>query len=184
MVFTFHPSTLILLFMTEIQRNLALGVGLAALLGAGVYYYATLNPSAPGGQATTSTSTVGGIGATGDYTVERVEDTGAPAPAIRPIIISTDLPPEARTALTANFVEVKQLLIKDPADFNAWLDLAILYKIGGDYRGAEAIWLYATKAWPESPIPFNNLGDLYQNFLKDAAKAKFYYTEAARLKTP
>jgi len=61
------------------------------------------------------------------------------------------------------------------------MDLAILHKIGGDYRGAEAIWLYATKMWPTSYVPFSNLADLYQNFLKDPVKAEFYSAEAAKL---
>jgi len=184
MLFTSRASIGILSFMTEIQRNLAVGIGIAALLGAGVYYYATRSPlPAPGGQTATSTPTIGGIGATGDYTVEEVE-IETPPPTIRPVIISADLSAEARAAIVAHFEENKKLLAKDPYNFNAWLDLAILYKIGGDYRGAEAIWLYATKAWPTSPIAYNNLGDLYQNFLKDPLKAKFYYDQAAKLKTP
>lgn len=169
--------------MTEIKRNLALGTGIAALLGAGVYYYATRSPlPAPGGPTATSTPIViDGIGASGNYTVERVEDAAPPPPAIRSIVITADLPAEARTAIAAHFAEYKTLLGKDPQNFNAWLDLAILYKIGGDYRGAEAIWLYTSKGWPGSPISFNNLADLYANFLKDKVKAEFYAKEAAKL---
>ncbi len=170
--------------MTDIQRNLIIGIGLAALLGAGVYYYATRSPlPAPGGQAATSTPTVGGIGATGNYTVERVEDS-TPPPAIQPITITADLSVEARAAIETQFTKMQRLLAADPRDFNAWLNLAILHKIAGDYRGAEAIWLYSTKVWPTSPIAYNNLGDLYQNFLKDPIKAKLYYDQAAKLKTP
>lgn len=167
--------------MTEIQRNFLIGISLAVLLAGGVYYATRGLAPTPGGQSATSTPIIGGIGATGDYTLERVEDTGTPPPAIRPVSITADLPVEARAAIAAHFEENKELLAKDPKNFNAWLDLAILYKIGGDYRGAEAIWLYATKAWPESPIPFNNLGDLYKNFLKDSVKATLYYEKAAKL---
>ncbi|MSR70542.1 tetratricopeptide repeat protein [Candidatus Kaiserbacteria bacterium] len=167
--------------MTDIQRNMALGTGITVLLVAGVYY-ATRGPApAPGGQAATSTPVVGGIGATGNYTIEEIKDEGTPAPVIRPVVISADLSAEARTAITAHYAEYKKTLAKDPQDFNTWLDLAVLYKIGGDYRGAEAIWLYATKVWPTSAVPFGNLGDLYQNFLKDPAKAKLYYDQAAKL---
>jgi len=116
----------------------------------------------------------------GEYTVERIE-TGTPPPAIRPVIITADLPAEARAAIEKQYAEVKTVLNKDKNDFNAWLSLAVLYKIGGDYRGAEAIWLYATKAWPQSPVPFGNLGDLYQNFLNDPVKAKYYQDRAAKL---
>ena len=166
--------------MTEIQRNLLLGTGLAVLLAGGIYYAARATPPAPGGPAATSTPIIGGIGATGEYTVERIE-TGTPPPAIRPVIITADLPAEARAAIEKQYAEVKTVLNKDKNDFNAWLRLAVLYKIGGDYRGAEAIWLYATKAWPQSPVPFGNLGDLYQNFLNDPVKAKYYQDRAAKL---
>src|SRR3989338_6351352 len=67
MLFTSRASIGILSFMTEIQRNLAVGIGIAALLGAGVYYYATRSPlPAPGGQTATSTPTIGGVGANGE----------------------------------------------------------------------------------------------------------------------
>ena len=47
-----------------------------------------------------------------------------------------------------------------------------LKKIVGDYRGAEEIWLYVNQIRPLNSISFNNLGDLYTNFLGEFDKAE------------
>ena len=63
-------------------------------------------------------------------------------------------------------------LKKDPAQFNKWLELALLRKIVEDYSGAEEIWLFTAKEWPDSSISHTNLGDLYAFYLKDYPKAE------------
>jgi hypothetical protein len=90
---------------------------------------------------------------------------------------------DVRAAIEPRLAADIALLSVNPDNFNAWMDIAILRKIGGDYRGAEEIWLYATKHWPKSVVPFQNLADLYQNFLNDPAKAKVYTDLAAGLAT-
>ena len=98
-----------------------------------------------------------------------------------PVAYGAEVTAEVKAAIEPRLAADIALLAKNNQDFSAWMDLAILHKIGGDYRGAEAIWLYATKMWPKSSIAFSNLADLYQNFLKDPVKAKFYSGQAAKL---
>jgi len=113
------------------------------------------------------------------------EETSAPQPVApnyrAPVAYGADVTAEVKAAIEPRIAADIALLSKNNQDFSAWMDLAILHKIGGDYRGAEAIWLYATKQWPTSYVAFHNLGDLYQNFLKDSAKAKFYSDQAVKL---
>lgn len=103
------------------------------------------------------------------------------APSFTPIMYASSVSGDVRAVAEEHFKKDVQLLKINPQDFNAWMDLAIVYKIGGDYHGAEAIWIYATKEWPESSVAFKNLGDLYQNFLHDSAKAQIYYEKAATI---
>jgi tetratricopeptide (TPR) repeat protein len=101
------------------------------------------------------------------------------APALTPIQYASSVSADVHTAVESHFSKDVQLLTKNPQDFNAWMDVALLHKIGGDYHGAETIWIYVTKQWPTSSIAFHNLGDLYQNFLHDSVQAQTYYEQAA-----
>lgn len=67
----------------------------------------------------------------------------------------------------------------DPA---AWLQSGILKKNAGDYEGAKEAWEYVAKIRPEDYIAYNNLGDLYQHYLKDYPKAEFYFKKVVELK--
>ncbi len=53
-----------------------------------------------------------------------------------------------------------------------WLQLAIDLKNADLYRSAEEVLLYTTTRWPADFVAFNNLGDLYQTYLKDYPKAE------------
>ena len=91
--------------------------------------------------------------------------------------VSTDV----RQALEAQHKETIRILNADPLNFSIWVNLGMLRKIAGDYRGAEEIWVYTSKQWPTSPVSFHNLTDLYQNFLKEPAKAQAAAEKAAAL---
>ncbi len=167
-------------------RNFLITIAVLILIAAGFYAYSNRDTSSTSSTATTTSQTLS------DGTVVSglpegavvTEDTVAQpvAPNYRaPITYGADVTADIKAAIEPRFTEDVALIAKNNQNFNAWMDLAILHKIGGDYRGAEAIWLYATKEWPTSYIAFNNLGDLYQNFLPDQAKAKFYSDQAAKL---
>ena len=169
-------------------RTLLITCAALALIAAGAYAYIN---RAPGGQPsstgstttqTLSDGTVITVPAGATVTEENAPVSQIVAPNYRkPIIYDGSVSADVRAAIEAQFDKAKKLLATNPNDFNAWLNIAILHKMAGDYRGAEAIWLYATKQWSTSPVAYSNLGDLYQNFLKDSAKAKFYSDQAAQL---
>ena len=168
-------------------RTFLITCAVLALIAAGAYAYIKRIPSGqPSSVGSTTSQTLSDgtvITVPAGSTVSEVPAEPSPtAPDYRaPVAYSAGTSAEVKAAIESRLVADIALLAKNNQDFNAWMDLAILHKIGGDYRGAEAIWLYATKQWPTSYIAFHNLADLYQNFLKDSAKAKFYSDQAVKL---
>ena len=173
--------------MDTTVRTLLITCAVLALIAAGTYSYVNRAPAGSSSIATTTSqtlsdgTTVSGLPAGATVT----EETSTPQPVApnyrAPVAYGADVTAEVKAAIEPRLAADIALLAKNNQDFSAWMDLAILHKIGGDYRGAEAIWLYATKMWPTSYVPFSNLADLYQNFLKDPVKAEFYSAEAAKL---
>jgi len=175
----------------------------AALALIAVVAYAYLNSRAPAGQPsstgstttqTLSDGTVITVPAGATVQEEDVSPQGPVAPDYRAkVAYSSGTSAEVRAAIEPRLAADIALLDKNSQNFSAWMDLAILHKIGGDYRGAEVhkiggdyrgaevIWLYATKVWPKSSVAFHNLADLYQNFLNEPAKAQFYSDQATKL---
>ena len=139
--------------------------------------------------STTTTNLGNGITVTGpagaQVTMTPVSSTLASVPApdlAHAVIYSPDLSPDAVAALTKGVASTTASLKKNPSQANVWLQLAVYYKIAGDYHAAEAVWVYLTKVVPTNYIAFANLGDLYQNFLKDYPKAEANYLQAVALK--
>ncbi len=75
---------------------------------------------------------------------------------------------------------VQQLKI-DPNGIAYWLQLAQLRKGANDFSGAAEVWIYVTKRWPNDPIAFENLGDLYANYMHEAALGVEYWQKALPL---
>ena len=168
-------------------RTFLITCAVLALIAVGAYAY--INRASEGQPSSTSSTTSQTLS---DGTVITVPagSTVSEVPAARPptapnyrapVAYGAEVTAEVKASIEPRLAADIALLAKNNQDFSAWMDLAILHKIGGDYRGAEAIWLYATKMWPKSSIAFSNLADLYQNFLKDPVKAKFYSGQAAKL---
>src|SRR3989344_5597706 len=65
---------------------------------------------------------------------------------------------------------------------SACLGKGILKKNAGDYKGAKEAWEHVVKIRPEDHVAYNNLGDLYQHYLKDYPKAEFYLKKTVELK--
>ncbi len=61
---------------------------------------------------------------------------------------------------------IKKLKI-EPQNRDMWLDLAIDWKIIGDYQVSVEILNYIVILWPNDYVPFNNLADLYQFYIKN-----------------
>ena len=162
-------------------RTLLITCGALVMLAAGIYLYISA-PIATSSQTLSDGTVVSGLPEGATAAEENAPASQIVAPNYRaPVAYGTDVTAEVKATIEPRLAADIALLAKNNQNFNAWMDLAILHKIGGDYRGAEAIWLYATKQWPTSYVAFHNLGDLYQNFLKDSAKAKFYSDQAVKL---
>lgn len=159
----------------------------------GVFLFARSSYSPSGTSATTTglatstitfpeTRTINGVTGTGDFTVETVPMADLPsAPDFRaPIKFSSTIAPEVKTQIQAEADILIGRISNDSSDLRSWIDLGTLHKMAGDYKGAETIWLYVSKVAPTNSIAFQNLGDLYQNFLKDYAKAESNFLTAIK----
>ena len=67
------------------------------------------------------------------------------------------------------------------AQIRVLLDAGIAQKKKGDYAGAAKSWEQLAKLAPGYVVAFNNLGDLYLNFLPDYAKSEQNYKTVIKL---
>ncbi|MBI5139863.1 MAG: hypothetical protein HZA94_00200 [Candidatus Vogelbacteria bacterium] len=85
-----------------------------------------------------------------------------------PLSLDAAMVAQTRREISSNVESLKS----NPDQFGRWLDLALLRKLVEDYIGAEEIWIFTSKEWPDSFISHANLGDLYTFYLKDSLKAE------------
>lgn len=163
--------------MTALQK-LGLTIGVLAIVGVGVYmvfYRGAAGPgsgpqaatSTPNGAATSTNPSAGLTLSTPDYK--------------KPIAFSAGTSVDIRAQLNASLKLVQAQLDKNPLDIKAWVDLGTLHKMGGDYRLAAEYWEYLTSSYSGTGTPYYSLGDLYQNFIKDYAKAEANYLLAVKV---
>ncbi len=139
------------------------------------------NTSATGTTTTTVLSPSTAVTVTangGGYTVKALPD-GASAPVApnykAPIVFAASVSAAARTQMQARAAMAEAQITKNPKDIAQWLALGSIYEQAGDYAGAEKTWIYVTEEWPGDYVAFNNLGDLYMNYLKNYPKAEAAY---------
>ncbi len=73
-------------------------------------------------------------------------------------------------------------LKKDPKDELKWLNLAIFRKMLGDYGSSVEILNYIAILWPNDYVPYNNLADLYQFYIKNYPLAEKNWLKVIELK--
>jgi tetratricopeptide (TPR) repeat protein len=95
-------------------------------------------------------------------------------------IFSANLSSDAVSQLSKSIAALQKELATQPTKRDLWLSLALNYKIAGDYKAAEEVWIYLTKTASDSHVAFANLGDLYQNFQRDYPKAEASYLDVYR----
>lgn len=100
---------------------------------------------------------------------------------ISPIQFSTNIQADVKLALQNAAANLKDKIAADPFDLKSWINLGTVRKIGEDYVGAEKAWIFVTQAAPTDSIAYSNLGDLYDNFLKNYPKAEQAYLTAIKL---
>ena len=144
------------------------------------------NTSANAPATTTTTDLGNGLTVTGPAGahVTIVPDTGSPVPQPNldhQVVYSPNVSPEVVAVLKTRIAAAVTILKKDPSRGDQWLELGFDYKTAGDYNAAEAVWLYLTKVSPNSKVAFQDLGDLYENFLKNYPKAESNYLAALKI---
>ena len=137
--------------------------------------------SAESASTTSETSGIVGIKGSGDFTVNPLPVPGAKisVPDLnRPMTVTVELPADAKKLVLEKIAELESNLKKDGSNVDNWLTLAIYRKTIGDYIAARDIWDYLGNTDPKNFVSFANLGDLYANYLKDAAKAEENFKKA------
>lgn len=94
---------------------------------------------------------------------------------MKPIAFSPDISAEIRSRLTESLQREQEAIAKNSLDLGAWTNLGAIYKIAGDYASAQNAWEFVLSVVPNSASTHYNLGDLYQNWLKDYPKAEEHY---------
>ncbi|MCE9541031.1 tetratricopeptide repeat protein [Candidatus Kaiserbacteria bacterium] len=105
-----------------------------------------------------------------------------PKPSLdRPITFPADFTQEAQTLFNQQLAKTKAAIEADPSDVSAWFDLAIDYRMVGDYEGAVAIWKYISAKYPTEGISLHNLGEYYFHTAKDYPTAENYYRQSIKV---
>jgi tetratricopeptide (TPR) repeat protein len=87
----------------------------------------------------------------------------------------------ARENFMKQFNTIVEKIKKIPNSTWNWLDLGSVKYALGDYKGAEAAWIYATKLSPEHSPAYNNLGQLYWHDMPDYSKAEAMFQKFVAL---
>ena len=170
----------------ENQKKIYIVIGIVVLVLVAALFVWQRTGSAAGPMtivpiATTSNVTVqkqGDITASGrgNYTITKISSTPSSIPDFKAsVVFSLDISADVRAVLNARLAATQAEIGKDTNDFNTWITLGGLYKMGGDYQHALTMWNYASLTWPKNSVSFANLGDLYMNFLHDYSKANSNY---------
>lgn len=102
-----------------------------------------------------------------------------PVPSLdRTPVYPADFPAAGKEIYEKNIKALTETLKQDPTNYEAWLDMAIYYRMVGDHPGAIEIWEYLRKLYLEDGVSRHNLGEYYFHEKKDYAKAEEYYRES------
>ncbi len=88
---------------------------------------------------------------------------------------------DRKVATNQEIKEIQGKLKKDYDDLANWLQLGLLYKAAGDFKGAAEAWEFATIIRPNDAVAFHNLGDLYWLNMPDFPKSEKYLLKAIEI---
>lgn len=112
-------------------------------------------------------------------TDEAADTSSISVPDLDRIVINDDsLPEDAVLILENKIKELSDELRVASDNLSNLIELGTYRKIAGDYEGARDVWEYATKIRPNGSVAFQNLGDLYAYYIKDAVKAEQNFLKA------
>jgi tetratricopeptide (TPR) repeat protein len=99
-----------------------------------------------------------------------------PVPSLdRTTVFPDSFNDEAKNLFNTRVADAHARIEKNPYGAEAWLDLAIYYRMVGDNAGAVEIWEYVVSQSPQESVSLHNLGQHYFHEEKDYAKAEKYY---------
>lgn len=168
------------------NRNILVAFG-AIIVGLGLYYYAGhRGDSLPEvNNSSMSTTTQNEVDAllsqkTSGSSVNQAGKSLTPVVTALPYpnldaplaIKSSGMSDEVLTAYQNKYKTAITSLKTDKNNATYLIVLGTVKKAVGDYAGAEEAWNYASALSPKNLVPYNNLADLYQFFLKDNVKAE------------
>lgn len=105
-----------------------------------------------------------------------IEKIKNPVPGLgRSITYPEGFPEESKPGYEKRRAELEALVKADPLNAVAWYDLAIHYRVTGDYDGAVEIWEYLVGINPGEGIALHNLAQHYFYNAKEYEKAERYY---------
>ena len=124
-----------------------------------------------------------GVSGSGNFKVDQVAgNVPQPIPSLTAPVsfsgIGLSLTPDVKAMVVQKVSALQSALLKNPADFDSWINLGIYQKMAGDFNATIISWQYAGKLAPTTFISFGDLGDLSAYFLKDTASAEKYYAQA------
>jgi tetratricopeptide (TPR) repeat protein len=164
-------------------RNLAYVLG--GILFLGLFFYLAWSSGwfSKANSTTTATSTVTfgegfSLTTSGKVAVKESGESVTPVDFRLPLLFKTALEANVQQALSKQYDATVAVLASKPTDFQAWINLGLLRKLSGDYEGAVRDWSYVAKLYPKSTVPFDNLGWLYLDFIKDYPKAEANFKQA------
>jgi tetratricopeptide (TPR) repeat protein len=172
----------------QARKWYGIAAGIIVIFIAAAWYFAVHNKALAPSNGTaasdsSATSTTSGGTSNSPLQIGGVADTsGISAPNLnRPYTPLSTLPQSVQDNNKKLVKTAVDQLKFNPNGITYWLQLAGLRKGANDFTGAEEIWVYLTKRLPTDPIAYNNLGDLYGNYLHDYAKAVTYWTKGSEL---
>jgi tetratricopeptide (TPR) repeat protein len=80
-----------------------------------------------------------------------------------------------RATMSEQITATRLTLATNPAQYEQWLVLGILYKNIDNFVLAQQAWDYATRLRPTDARAYNNLGNLFHFYLKDFPKSEHAY---------
>jgi tetratricopeptide (TPR) repeat protein len=99
----------------------------------------------------------------------------------RPTVFPENFDDNAKKIYNENLERVKKSIRDNPTANDAWMDLAIVYRMISDHKGAVEIWEYQLARDPDLSVPLHNLGEYYFHYAKDYPKAEQYYVRSIEL---
>ena len=143
---------------------------------------ATASATTSAASAATATTTKIGITGTGNFAIKNVEMTPKMPDYKGLLACSANVSADQCAVLRLAASTLSSRISVNTGDLKQWVNLGVIRKAAGDYEGARVVWEYVSAVSPSNPISFNNLGDLYANFLHNYPKAESNFLVAIKNK--